>query len=117
MFAARSALAASRSSMRTMNVSRFALRSIHSSPLRMAGGGPPIIQGEGSAPGEVPTDESQSTGLERFELLGKLQGVDVFDMKPLESERLGTKKEPIMVQSLVCVYENTVPIKIVDTID
>ncbi|PWN33688.1 putative COX4-cytochrome-c oxidase chain IV [Meira miltonrushii] len=99
-------MAASRSTMRSMNVSRSILnnnnlpRSIHSTALRMAGGGPPIIQGEGSAPGEVPTDESQSTGLERFELLGKLQGVDVFDMKPLESSRLGTKKEPIMVQSL-----------------
>lgn len=104
MFAARSALAVSRSTIRTANVSRFAVnRSIHSTALRMAGGGPPIIQGEGSAPGEVPTDESQSTGLERFELLGKLQGVDVFDLKPLESSRLGTKKEPILVQSLVCI--------------
>ena len=104
MFAARSALAVSRSTIRTANVSRFALnRSIHSTALRMAGGGPPIIQGEGSAPGEVPTDESQSTGLERFELLGKLQGVDVFDLKPLESSRLGTKKDPILVQSLVCI--------------
>lgn len=106
---ARSALAVSRSTMRTINVSRSVInsnvnRSFHSTVLRMAGGGPPIIQGEGSAPGEVPTDESQSTGLERFELLGKLQGVDVFDMKPLESSRLGTKKDPILVQSLVSFY-------------
>lgn len=45
--------------------------------------------------------ENQSTGLERFELLGKLDGVDVFDMKPLKVERLGTMKEPISVYSLV----------------
>jgi hypothetical protein len=45
--------------------------------------------------------ENQATGLERFELLGKLDGVDVFDMKPLKVERLGTMKEPISVYSLV----------------
>lgn len=99
-----SARAVSRSAMR-MNVQRSSSnlminRSFQSSALRLAGGGPPIIQGEGTQAGEVPTDESQSTGLERFELLGKLQGVDVFDLKPLESDRVGTKKEPIMVQSL-----------------
>lgn len=71
-----------------------------SSALRLASG-PPIIQGEGAAPGEVPTDEQQATGLERFELLGKLQGVDVFDMEPLESTRLGTTKDPIMIKSYV----------------
>ena len=47
------------------------------------------------------TSENQSTGLERFELLGKLEGVDVFDMKPLQVDRLGTMKEPIKVYSLV----------------
>lgn len=45
--------------------------------------------------------ENQATGLERFELLGKLEGVDVFDMKPLQVDRLGTMKEPIKVYSLV----------------
>lgn len=49
----------------------------------------------------LPTSENQSTGLERFELLGKLEGVDVFDMKPLQVDRLGTMKEPIKVYSLV----------------
>lgn len=48
--------------------------------------------------------ENQSTGLERFELLGKLEGVDVFDMKPLQVDRLGTMKEPIEVYSLVGVH-------------
>lgn len=72
-----------------------------SAVLRADSHAPPVIQGEGGKPGEVPTDEAQSTGLERFELLGKLQGVDVFDMEPLESDRLGTKKDPIVVKSLV----------------
>ncbi|PWN89187.1 COX5B-domain-containing protein [Acaromyces ingoldii] len=71
-----------------------------SAVLRADSHAPPVIQGEGGKPGEVPTDEAQSTGLERFELLGKLQGVDVFDMEPLESDRLGTKKDPIVVKSL-----------------
>ncbi|OWT40532.1 cytochrome c oxidase subunit 5b [Cryptococcus neoformans Bt1] len=44
--------------------------------------------------------ENQSTGLERFELLGNLEGVDVFDMKPLEVTRLGTVEDPIPIYSL-----------------
>lgn len=47
------------------------------------------------------SSENQSTGLERFELLGNLEGVDVFDMKPLEVTRLGTVEDPIPVYSLV----------------
>jgi cytochrome c oxidase subunit 5b len=43
----------------------------------------------GAAPGTVPTDLEQATGLERLEILGKMQGVDVFDMKPLDSSRKG----------------------------
>jgi len=37
----------------------------------------------------MPTDANQSTGLERFEILGKMQGIDVFDMRPLDSSRVG----------------------------
>ncbi|KAL8904545.1 MAG: hypothetical protein Q9207_003199 [Kuettlingeria erythrocarpa] len=44
----------------------------------------------GAAPGTIPTDLEQATGLERFEILGKMQGIDVFDMKPLDASRLGT---------------------------
>lgn len=44
----------------------------------------------GAKPGTVPTDLEQATGLERLEILGKMQGVDVFDMKPLDASRLGT---------------------------
>lgn len=53
----------------------------------------------GAAPGTVPTDVEQATGLERLEILGKMQGVDIFDMKPLPSDRLGTLKDPVMVKS------------------
>ncbi|PFH57728.1 hypothetical protein XA68_14656 [Ophiocordyceps unilateralis] len=55
--------------------------------------------GPGAAPGTVPTDLEQATGLERLELLGKMEGVDVFDMTPLDSSRKGTMKDPIMVRS------------------
>ena len=44
----------------------------------------------GAEPGTIPTDLDQATGLERFEILGKMQGIDVFDMKPLDASRLGT---------------------------
>ena len=45
--------------------------------------------GPGAKPGTVPTDLEQATGLERLELLGKMQGVDVFDMRPLDASRVG----------------------------
>lgn len=44
----------------------------------------------GAAPGTIPTDLEQATGLERLEILGKMQGVDIFDMKPLDASRKGT---------------------------
>ncbi|KAI9672311.1 MAG: Cytochrome c oxidase subunit 4 [Caeruleum heppii] len=53
----------------------------------------------GAAPGTVPTDVEHATGLERLEILGKMQGVDIFDMKPLDSSRLGTLDNPIVVKS------------------
>ncbi|KAF2247580.1 COX5B-domain-containing protein [Trematosphaeria pertusa] len=53
----------------------------------------------GAKPGTVPTDLEQATGLERLEILGKMQGVDVFDMKPLDASRLGTLEDPIVVNS------------------
>ncbi|RDW94695.1 putative cytochrome c oxidase polypeptide iv [Coleophoma crateriformis] len=53
----------------------------------------------GAAPGTVPTDLEQATGLERLEILGKMQGVDIFDMKPLDASRKGTLDSPIMVKS------------------
>lgn len=48
------------------------------------------LVGPGAKPGTVPSDLEQATGIERLEILGKMQGVDIFDMKPLDASRLGT---------------------------
>jgi cytochrome c oxidase subunit 5b len=61
----------------------------------------PSIYGVGAKPGEIPTDEAQSTGLDRVEVLGLLEGVDVFDLDPLDSSRIGTLADPIKVFSAV----------------
>ncbi|KAK4540077.1 Cytochrome c oxidase subunit 4 [Oleoguttula mirabilis] len=53
----------------------------------------------GATPGTVPTDLEQATGLERLEIMGKMQGIDIFDMRPLDASRFGTLKEPIVVRS------------------
>lgn len=53
----------------------------------------------GALPGTVPDDIEQATGLERLEILGKMQGVDVFDMRPLDASRKGTLADPIIVNS------------------
>lgn len=45
----------------------------------------------GAKSGSIPTDIEQATGLERLELLGKMQGIDVWDMRPLDSSRKGTQ--------------------------
>ncbi|KAL1591214.1 hypothetical protein WHR41_00508 [Cladosporium halotolerans] len=54
---------------------------------------------EGGKPGTIPTDLEQATGLERLEILGKMQGVDIFDMTPLDASRKGTLEDPIVVKS------------------
>ena len=43
----------------------------------------------GAEVGSVPSDLEHATGLERLELLGKMEGIDVFDMRPLDASRLG----------------------------
>lgn len=79
------------------------LRLLSTSAVRRADdhGHPPIIQGEGGKTGETPTDLQQATGIERLELLGRLEGIEIFDMKPLDASRIGTMKNPIAVKSLV----------------
>lgn len=42
---------------------------------------------EGAPEGTVPTELNQATGMERLEILGKMEGIDVFDMKPLDASR------------------------------
>ncbi|EXF78551.1 cytochrome c oxidase subunit Vb [Colletotrichum paranaense] len=57
------------------------------------------LHGPGAKPGSIPTDLEQSTGLERLEILGKMEGVDIFDMRPLDASRKGTVENPIPVRS------------------
>ncbi|KIM39815.1 hypothetical protein M413DRAFT_50830, partial [Hebeloma cylindrosporum] len=75
---------------------------VFSTTLRTQSGGPPSpqIYGTGGKPGAVPTDFEQATGLERLQLLGDMEGINVFDDSPLDSSRLGTKTNPVMVQCL-----------------
>jgi Cytochrome c oxidase subunit Vb len=62
---------------------------------------PPQLFGAGGKPGEVPTDIEQATGLERLQLLGDLEGINVFDQEALDASRVGTKSDPIKVLSYV----------------
>ncbi|KAK3186040.1 Cytochrome c oxidase subunit 4 [Lecanicillium sp. MT-2017a] len=57
------------------------------------------LLGPGAKAGSVPTDLEQATGLERLEILGKMEGVDIFDMRPLDASRKGTMDSPISVRS------------------
>lgn len=61
--------------------------------------GPESLIGPGAKEGTVPTDLEQATGLERLELLGKLEGIDFFDTKPLDASRKGTMEDPIIIDS------------------
>ena len=56
----------------------------------------------GAAAGTVPTDLEQATGLERLEILGKMQGIDIFDMKPLDASRKGRTKSGHNFGGRVC---------------
>ncbi|KAG0208254.1 Cytochrome c oxidase subunit 4 [Mortierella sp. GBA30] len=58
-----------------------------------------VQQGPGAVPGAVATDLDQSTGLERAEILGKMQGKDIFDLAPLEVLVRGTKANPTIIRS------------------
>lgn len=49
---------------------------------------------QGAQPGTIATDVEQATGLERLEILGKMEGIDIFDMKPLDSSRTGKEDPP-----------------------
>ncbi|KAH9452062.1 hypothetical protein Pst134EA_025998 [Puccinia striiformis f. sp. tritici] len=61
---------------------------------------PPIIQGPGAKPGTVPTDLEQATGIERYEILARMEGHDPFDRKPLAVNHMGTLDNPVKVFSL-----------------
>ncbi|CUM49070.1 uncharacterized protein AC631_03073 [Debaryomyces fabryi] len=53
--------------------------------------------GPGAKEGTIPSDLDQATGLERFELLGKMEGIDVFDMENPVFEGSGSMKDPYLV--------------------
>jgi cytochrome c oxidase subunit 5b len=93
-------------SARTGVTRSSSLRTLCSSAIRRSDdhhAAAPSIYGVGAKPGEIPTDESQSTGLDRVQVLGLLEGVDVFDLEPLDSSRIGTLADPIKVFSVVRV--------------
>jgi len=90
---------AARSVIRTAAV-KPAARSLSLSAARLSGHSSPSLFGEGSKSGEVPTDLSQSTGLDRLQTLGFLEGVEAFDLKPLDASRIGTLENPVLVYSL-----------------
>ena len=91
-FAARAAARPARSA---------AVRALSPTAARRSGHPAPQIFGEGAKTGEIPTDENQATGLERLQVLGAMEGVEVFDLEPLDSSRIGTLADPIKVYSLV----------------
>ncbi|KDR76256.1 hypothetical protein GALMADRAFT_67846 [Galerina marginata CBS 339.88] len=94
---ARPAVLAARPSIRLPTSS---LRAFSTSVRVLSGGAPPPqLFGPGAKPGTVPTDIEQATGLERLQLLGEMEGINVFDDSPLDSSRLGTKKDPVLVPS------------------
>ena len=78
-----------------------AVRAISSTAARRSDHPTPEIYGEGAKAGQIPTDVNQSTGLERLQILGALEGVEIFDLKPLDSSRLGTVADPVKVFSAV----------------
>lgn len=57
----------------------------------------------GGKPGTIPTDLEQATGLERLEILGKMQGIDVFDMKPLDASRKGREHGIALYDERTCL--------------
>lgn len=55
--------------------------------------------GKGPKEGEVPTEYDQATGVARLELLGKMAGIDIFDLGSSTPNRIGTPEDPIPVLS------------------
>ena len=57
--------------------------------------------GPGAKKGTIPTDLDQATGLERLEMLGKREGVDVFDLENPITEGTGTPQDPYLVPTYI----------------
>lgn len=61
--------------------------------------GPNALFGPGSKDHEIPTSFEQATGVERLELLAQMEGIDLFDDRPLVQDRKGTPEDPVVVDS------------------
>lgn len=101
MFALRSSRLITRQSVRSFSSAKFLLSS---KPAKTAAtlaevDGPETLIGTAAKEGTFPTDIEQATGLERLELLAKLEGIELFDTKPLDASRIGTLADPILVES------------------
>jgi cytochrome c oxidase subunit 5b len=101
MLALRTSRLITRQSVRSFSSASFLLQS---KPVKTATtlaevDGPSTLIGQGAKENTFPTDIEQATGLERLELLAKLEGIEFFDTKPLDSSRIGTIADPILVDS------------------
>ncbi|KZZ88610.1 cytochrome c oxidase polypeptide IV [Ascosphaera apis ARSEF 7405] len=76
----------------------FAARTFSSSVTRYIKS-PDELFGPGAKKGEIASDLDQATGLDRYELLHQMEGIDAFDTTPLDSSRKGTVEDPIRVKS------------------
>ncbi|KAI0049802.1 COX5B-domain-containing protein [Auriscalpium vulgare] len=98
------ALRTARPATLRLRTARPALRTLSTTALRRSDDGhhvaAPSVYGVGAKPGEIPTDEAQSTGLDRVQVLGNLAGVEVFDLDSLDASRIGTLADPIKVFSV-----------------
>lgn len=91
---------------RLFTTTRFLAQAKVDTPVKTASNlaqisGPDSLIGPGAQPGTIPTDLDQATGLERFEILGKMEGVDVFDMEKPIFEGSGTMVDPYLVPTYI----------------
>lgn len=86
--------------LRAFAARTLAVRTLSTSPRTFSEASPSLF-GEGAKAGHVPTDIEQATGIERLQLLGQLQGVDVFNMGPLHITKAGTLEDPTLVPAYV----------------
>ena len=98
MFAAalRPASFAARAALR-QPVRAAAVRAISTTAPRRSEHATPEIYGEGAKAGEIPTDVNQSTGLERLQILGAIEGVEVFESiyEKMQASTNQTQKEKL----------------------
>jgi len=101
-----SALRRTVASVRTISTSRNVIRQFQPSGARAFSVlGPRFGElntnffGPGAKSGTVPEDTEHATGIERAELLAKLEGKELFDLSPLTVTAFGTKQNPVMVKS------------------